>query len=426
MVQTVEMKRPYSSLERTIGPLPSEVVIFRAGEEIVDPSLFETDDFLTRVTRIEGESYDSGFLQYLFRLTSAVDNQINQTSSQYPHVEEKPSEGHKRMLTRLHNKEYMAIQQSNYIDTLSHTKKKLSRNGNSVLITYPLWGSLAILRASQSAGFLKKDLIPVDISGSVGIVTGFAKAKEIPKKLKETKNVIIFADDTFDTCISFEQLVMTRIQEKVKNHESVEILYQVYRDPEAFEEKIRKAKKGKLSADESEKIWSDLAKLAWEADVISAPFTIKNRPFAEAVFQLSADKLLDPKSTDWDRLKAQIQGQLMFQTLNVNPAYWIVGGKWDGISLLDTKLRGDYLMGEIIKNKERYQLSEEHLEYLRKWGLPNINIRALAGLEGLWVFNPDGLSGKEAISRLYKYYAFYIANYAKSRLEKEEKSIIAE
>jgi hypothetical protein len=407
--------RPFS-LEAEIGQLPQDEIIYSYQEKEGASLDVTLDDFHTRIVLKRGsENFDMQTLGYLYGLTRTVDNLINRSADRFPFVTDSISEGETRALVKLHSKEQMVGVQNEFIHTLLEGQAKLeSKSGRKTVMALPMWGSLAIFRALEKQQVPTDRLIAADISGSLGTDTGHAEIGELSKELTNPDNIVVFPDDIYDTCVTLEQLAMARLKKK-SEVKGVRVKHDIYEHPEKFEEQIRMARRGELDPSESQQVWHDLAEVLWEVDIISAPFSIKNPPFAKAVIGLAAEKWAEPTTSEWDRQKAAIQMQMIAQTHYINPDHWIIGGMWDGVPLLDTKIRGRSIVQELRLNREEYSLTDEQLDEFEKTGINELSLRAFSGLDGLWIFNPDNLDGAEAYNLLIRYFAGNIAGYIQSR-----------
>ena len=402
------------NLYELIGLLSPDGLIFQAPSGELS-SLYDTDVFnTTLVLKKEPKEYDPHLLDYLFVLSTSINDQINQKRESYSFIDDPRQNDEYRALVKLHSPEKMLQIQRNFIEMLTKSRLQISEYGKEVVMAFPLWGSVAIMRAMEKEGLPQDSLIAASISGSVGTETGHAKADRLPEALLDPNKIVIFPDDIYDTCVTLIQLAIQRAKVKAELN-GIRINHKIYSNPEEFEERMRLARNGKLSSEEQEQVWSNLAQLLWEVDVLSAPFSIKNPPFATAVIKLVADIQADPRSSDWERLKASMQYQLMQQTHHINPNHWIIGGKWDGIPLLDTKIRGKALLDELTERKDDYGITVQQIKKLREGGLKNLSLRAFAGLEGLWVYNPDGVPEGIDYSLLVQYFASHLADYVNHR-----------
>src|SRR3989338_860517 len=410
---------------RTAIGLPPETIIYRHPEEELDHTFLASDEFRTRlVLKEDPKKYDTQLLYYLFSLSQDIDDGINNTADSYPHIKDPVEVGKFRELVRLHTPELMQQIQKNFISMLKTSGEKIREHGREVVMAFPKWGSLAILRAMEKEGLPGEMLISADISGSVGTDTGHARAENLPQELLDPNKVVLFPDDIFDTCVTLIELGIARASVKAEQN-GIRVNHRIFHNPDEFEEIMRKARKGLLPEEETELVWKELAKILWDVDVISAPFSIKNPPFAQAVISLASDIWNDPNVSDWDRQKASIQGQLMFQTHYINPNHWIIGGRWGGIPLLDTKVLGITIWEEISNHSEKYGVSANQLEYLAQTGILELSLRSFSGLDGLWVFNPEGLCeenmpngyGEDLLpyNQLVQYYADHIASFTLNR-----------
>lgn len=423
---------PQFNLKSAIG-LPPEGIIFTSPLEKIDSNIFSTDEFKTSlVLKDSPEKYDPGLLYDLFAFSREIDNKINQTADNYPNILDPVESGQYRELVRLHSPELMHLIQKNFIGMLKISREKIEEYGREVVMAFPEWGSLAILRAMEKEGLPKEILIPADISGSVGTDTGHASAENLPTDLLDPKKVVFFPDDIFDTCVTEIELGIARAIVMAEQN-GIKVNNHIFHDPDAFEDKMRLARKGLLPEMETEQVWKELAQLLWEVDVISAPFSIKNPPFAKAVIDLVSEVWSNPGSSDWDRQKAAIQGQLMFQTHYINPNHWIIGGRWGGIPLLDTKVRGQTIWDELSNHQEEYGIKSGQLENLKESGLDKLSLRSFSGLDGLWVFNPEGLSEDNKpesfqdddlpYNQLVRFYADHLVAFARHRWPSEPHSL---
>ncbi|KKS97586.1 MAG: hypothetical protein UV73_C0007G0029 [Candidatus Gottesmanbacteria bacterium GW2011_GWA2_43_14] len=413
------------NLEKAIGLPPEGIIFTRPEVATINPFLFSSDEFRTRlVLKDDQVAFDPVFLYDLFVISQAIDETINQNASVFPDIKDQVGKGEFRELVRLHDSEKMKQVQKNFIRTLKTAREDVEEQGRKVVMAFPIWGSLAIMRAMEREQIPQEVLQPADISGSLGTETGHAKAEKLAPELLDPEKVVFFPDDIFDTCVTLIELGIERAKVKVARN-GLKINHDIFQDVEAFEDKMRLARKGLLSQEETVKVWKDLAELLWEVDIISAPFSIKNPPFADAVITLSTKVWKDPDSSDWDRKKAAIQGQLMFQTHYINPDNWIIGGRWEGIPLLDTKVSGKTVMDLLARDQEKYLITEKQLRNLQQAGLDILSFRAFSGLDGLWVFNPDGLNVDKVSdnfdrdllpeNQLVQLYAGYISAYAQKR-----------
>ena len=85
----------------------------------------------------------------------------------------------------------------------------------------------------------------------------------------------------------------------------------------------------------------------------------------------------------------------------------------------------EWIMEELISHPERYNLNEEQLIGLTQAGLLELSFRSFSGLEGLWVFNSEGLSEEKVgnefdkellpFNQLVRFYADHGVFYAHNR-----------
>src|SRR3990167_1137050 len=231
----LEARRPFD-LEKSIG-LPPNAVIYEGNRTEIDVGLPDTDEFRTRLVLNNGpEKYDLKFLAYLFNLSRAIDEKINENARFYPHIDDSVPDGEFRELVRLHSPEKMGHIQKNFIRSLRIAKYGMEDQGSEVVMAFPKWGSLAIMRAMEFEGLSGDGLIPADISGSVGTETGHAKASNLPNELLDQEKVVFFPDDIFDTCVTLIQLGIERAKVKAL-HNGIKINHDIFNNVKEFEAK---------------------------------------------------------------------------------------------------------------------------------------------------------------------------------------------
>lgn len=425
------LERKRFNIEKVAGPILAKAVLFQFHEKLPVSDFIETDEFRTRIVLNGEQPFDPGFLQYAYGLVAAIDGQLNAKRDGIPLVSEKPQDGSKRAFARLYGEETVENKQREYLERVKRIQQSLSDHRKTVM-ALPMRGALPIQRAMEGNGILKNVLIPVHLSGSVGTTTGFARFQgRIPEEILDPENVVMICDDVFDTVVTTKELGLSRLLWQVENR-AKRVNYRIYNNPDQFSQLMRQAKEGELPQEKADLVWKDLAEMLWDVDVIAAPFSIKNTDFANAVLRhafdqykrtneiisrgdVKADQL---EEVNWARAKAEAQIELMVNALPIDKKSWIIGGCWGGLPLLDSKVHGRLVLEEIEGYKRISGLRARDIRQLREWGLERTDFRLFAGLDGLWVYNPDGIAGDEALKLQVRYLARHIEEYARGRLVK--------
>lgn len=302
------------------------------------------------------------------------------------------------------------VQQKDYVERLKETIDWLPTTMRRT-IGLPMMGALSIRRRLEREESLGGLLYDLPIVGSSGTTTGEARATgEIPEELLDPDTLAFFADDVLDSGVSLAQWALARQDYRTKTNGPDEVAHPSYSDSEAFMDKIRLSRSGKLSLGEEDKFWKEVADLLWRENIVVSTLYTKNSSLSNALLQRTVQGLGSAERKEREKASAQLQ--MLAKTVPIDKHYWIIGGvgDWD-VPQLDMKVHGDILLA---------RLSESGFaEELDNWGISRLDLRVFAGLRDLCAYNPDGLKAEIAVERLYEFIGGLIMDYARARREAE-------
>lgn len=282
-----------------------------------------------------------------------------------------------------YNYQKVVEQHRKYIDALKELK-----NTPDVVFAFPMYGALPIADKLKNT-FPRDTLFPVKISGSTGVITGAAEVRgELPGKLLDPNNIVVFADDVADSCITATQLALKRRRQRLdltddmyNNDKYVSLVRLIQALREERRESKDKARIDEITKELEEK-YIKLTPLFQEENVVIATLYSKNKPVYEALRDLTKSPLSHREQ--W----INIQARLLEVCSRFSEDDWVIGGQgdWD-YPLLDTSISGAELL-------EKVPLP--YRDSLKAMGLDRLFLRIGAGLKPLMVFNPKA---REALVR---------------------------